>query len=163
MGFAPLLAFISAVSPPTVGPPRVALVYSDYGNFRHRDDYDAVMSSLGWPMEKYENVRFEELASSLEAAQYDIVLGSALYNYSHEQDFGKWWQSIEKHLQRGGAVVLTDVNYVEHVRWLEACLGHRYAVSIGQCEARDRINWISPDAGALTSFPRAWSPRAMWA
>jgi len=162
MLFALATATVAAqLSPPLVPAPRVALIYSDYGNYRHRDDYDARMKALGWPMDKYENTQFAELAAALD--RYDIVLGSALFNYSHEQDFSAYWPALEKFLRRGGALVLTDVNYDQHIRWLPKCLGDRFAVRIEKCGARGKILSVSPDAGALTSLPYRWAPRATWA
>ena len=159
----PAIAFalVAVISPPSVPPPRIALLYSDYGHFRHRDDYDERIKALGWPMDKYENTQFAELAKRL--GDYDIILGSALFNYSHEQDFSRWWPGVEKFLRRGGALVLTDVNYNQHVRWLKKCLGERYAVRIEKCKANGKAALLSPDAEALTSLPYSWRPRAMWA
>ena len=77
-------AIFLAISPPA----RVALIYSDYGNYRHRDDYDGRVPPLGWSLAKFENTEFAELAGRLR--EFDIVIGSALYNYSNEQDFSKF-------------------------------------------------------------------------
>ena len=108
-----------------IGTPRVALVYSDYGDFRHRDDYDAKFRQLGWRLDKYENVDFGKLVEKL--GEYDIVLGSALYNYSNVQDFSTYRYEMNRFMQRGGAFVWTDANYVPHLQWLSK-MGKGWAV-----------------------------------
>lgn len=72
------LAFAATAASST---PRVALVYSDFGNYRHRDDYDTTFEHLRWRVEEFENTEFEELARSLES--FDLVLCGALYNYGN--------------------------------------------------------------------------------
>ena len=45
----PLLALLALAGPfaAQAEGPRVALVHGSYGDYRHRDDYDAVMKQLG--------------------------------------------------------------------------------------------------------------------
>lgn len=144
---------------PQVPVPRVALVYSDYGNFRHRDDYDARMRDMAWPMDKYENTQFGRLAAKLD--RYDIVLGSALYNYSNAQDFSKYWRQMEEFMRRGGAFVFTDANYSQHVQWL-AGVGEGYQVSVERCASSGKEAKLSDANHPLMNFPLAWRPRAIW-
>ncbi|MBP8951192.1 MAG: hypothetical protein KBI47_02300 [Armatimonadetes bacterium] len=108
------------------GVPRVALIYSDYGDFRHRDDYDGRMADLAWPMDKYENRDFGKLMERL--GEYDIILGSALFNYSNIQDFAQYRDQLLAFMARGGAMVWTDANYEQHVNWLKG-LGKDWAVT----------------------------------
>ena len=120
--------------------PRIALVYSDYGDFRHRDDYDAKMKSLGWPMAKYENRDFAGVVEKL--GEYDIILGSALYNYSNVQDFSIHKQALLAFMERGGAIVWTDANYTQHVNWL-AKLGPEWAVKVERCKRNGTpMKWL---------------------
>ncbi|NSW54374.1 MAG: hypothetical protein HPY44_00055 [Armatimonadetes bacterium] len=109
-----------------MGVPRVALVYSDYGDFRHRDDYDGRMADLAWPMDKYENRDFGKLVERL--GEYDIILGSALFNYSNVQDFSQYREKLLAFMDRGGAMVWTDANYEQHVNWLKG-LGDDWVVT----------------------------------
>jgi len=139
--------------------PRVALLYSDYGDFRHRDDYDARLKALGWAMDKYENTQFGELAAKLD--QYDLVLGSALYNYSKVQDFSRWREQMMQFMQRGGAFVFTDVNYAVHVDWLRD-FGEGYAVEIAKCEHAGQEAQVLEPAHPLLNFPQPWQPRCSW-
>jgi hypothetical protein len=97
-------------------PPRIALLYSDHGNFRHRDDYDRVIKHLGWPMTKFENRQIGDLVKRLD--EFDILLGSALFNYANPQPLGTYKSELLGFVAKGGAIVLTDVNYPQHVSWL---------------------------------------------
>lgn len=123
--------------------PRVALVYSDFGNFRHRDNYDDVMKALGWPLDKWENKDFGKLADRL--GDYDLLLGSALYNYSNYQDFSQYRAALMGFMSRGGAVAWTDANYTAHVDWL-AKWGPDWAVTVAPCRTTTTaMKWL--DAG----------------
>lgn len=130
-----LSAFCAASAPAwgaeVIGVPRVALIYSDFGDFRHRDDYDAVFKSLGWSLEKVENRDFGRLAERL--GEYDILLGSALFNYSNVQDFAQYREALFRFMERGGAVVWTDTNYAPMVDWLER-LGPDWSVKLAACK-----------------------------
>lgn len=122
---------------------RVALVHGSFGNFRHRDDYDATLKSLGWTLDKFENKDFGKLAAQL--GNYDLVLGTALFNYSQNvTDFSLYREQLLSFVQRGGAVVLTDCNYPDHVNWL-AKLGPDWAVGVNNC--------------ATTGTPNKWFDR----
>lgn len=141
------------------GAPRVALIYSDYGDFRHRDDYDGRMGGLGWPMDKYENTQFADLAAKL--GQYDLVIGSALYNYANVQDFSQYRDQMIAFMERGGAFVFTDVNYAVHVDWLNG-FGDGYGVAIEACEhAGTPAGPTEPDH-PLMNLPGKWSPTSSW-
>ena len=109
-----------------LGLPRVALIYSDYGDFRHRDDYDGRLADLGWRVEKFENRDLDKLVERL--GEFDILLGSALFNYSNVQDFSRHADRLLSFMERGGAVVLTDANYNQHVDWLKS-LGEGWSAS----------------------------------
>jgi len=114
-----LTALTGAIAAEILATPRVALLYSDFGDFRHRDDYDAKMAALGWKMDKYENKEFAQLVDKLGGV--DILLGSALFNYSNVQDFSEHNNALLQFVGRGGALVLTDTNYPQHVDWLAKC------------------------------------------
>lgn len=139
---------------------KVALIYSDYGNYRHRDDYDRRIPPLGWFLEKFENTKFTQLVGRL--SEFDIVIGSALYNYSNEQDFSAFRREMVDFMERGGAFVFTDVNYVQHVRWLKG-FGEGYEVEVGRCKHSGEEAKILEPHHPLLCFPHRWRPRAMWA
>lgn len=118
--------------------PRVALLHGSYANFRHRDDYDGLIQQLGWTLDKFENKDFGTLATRLD--EYDLVLGTALFNYAENvQDFSAYREQLAAFMARGGAVVLTDTNYPEHVDWL-AKWGPEWAVGLAPCRREGAPN-----------------------
>jgi hypothetical protein len=124
--------------------PRIALVHGSFGNFRHRDDYDAVTRELGWSLTKFENKDFATLAGRL--AEFDWVLGTALYNYQENvHDFSAYREPLQAFMAQGGAVIWTDTNYPTHVDWLTKW-GPDWAVALSPCASTATPNeWF--DAG----------------
>ena len=144
----PALALIGslaayAVQPTSTQHPRVAVVYSDYGNFRHRDDYDGKMRQLGWSLDKIENTGVAKVGAKL--TDWDILIGSALFNYSNVVDFSQLKQELLQFVEQGGALVLTDTSYVPHLDWL-AKLGPGWGVTHSRC--------------AKTGTPTKWFDRS---
>ena len=113
---APALLMLAAGCCVAQNAPRVALIHSNHMDYRHRDDYDSRLEHMGWPMDKFENIRFGELAEQLDA--YDILLGTALFNFTTPQDFSEHRDALLAFVRGGGGVVLTDCSYAEHVNWL---------------------------------------------
>ncbi len=138
-----LVSILAAISVTAVGqpqPPNVALIYSDYGNFRHRDDYDARFRELKWPLTKLENKDIAQWIGRL--GEYDLVLGSALFNYSNVQDFGQYRDQWLKFMADGGGLVLTDCSYLPHVNWLKA-LGEGWEMDCERCgKVGTPMKWI---------------------
>ena len=139
--------------------PRVALVYSDFDNYRHRDDYDAALERLGWPVEEYENVHFAQLVERLGST--DIVLCGALYNYGAPQDLSGFAVPLRRFLAQGGAIVITDANYDSHVDWL-ASLRPDLTAEIEACQAQAGSLTIPNPGHPLLNYPHKWRPRPMW-
>ncbi len=139
--------------------PRVALVYSDFDNHRHRDDYDAALERLGWPVEEYENVHFAQLMERLDST--DIVLCGALYNYAAPQDLSGFAASLRRFLAQGGAIVITDANYDPHVDWL-ASLRPDLMAEVEACQAQADPLTIPNPGHPLLNYPHMWHPRPMW-
>ena len=131
----------AALAEDIVGTPRVALVYSDFGDFRHRDDYDARMKELGWRMDKYENTQFAEFADKL--ASYDILLGSALFNYSNVQDLAAHKEALLQFMHRGGAIVSTDTNYAQHGAFQKQLAAHDITGVRGNYAESWTVFWIT--------------------
>lgn len=163
-----LLATVCSAA--TAEGPRVALLHGSYANFRHRDDYDGAMQQLGWTLEKFENKDFATLAPRLN--EYDLLLGTALFNYAQNvQDFSLYREQLQAFMTRGGAVVLTDTNYHEHVNWL-AKWGPDWAVGLAPCGREgtpnkwfDRSHPIFCSAAPIASLPGSWMhmmPGAGW-
>lgn len=140
-------------------PPRVALLYSDHGDFRHRDDYDASMKRLGWPMTKFENREMQTLVSRL--GEFDIVLGSALFNYTNPQPLGQFGPQLLDFVAKGGALVLTDVNYPQHVTWLRE-LGEDWAVSLVPQDGKTFASTWQDTGHALYNLPKRTTLGGTW-
>lgn len=142
-------------------PPRVALLYSDYGDSRHRDDYDARLEGMGWPVTKFENTEFDELVAQLDAV--DIVLGSALFNYSNVQDLSVQREALVRFMQQGGAILLTDCNYPAHLNWL-AGMGEGWAVTCRNTDENPTpMGWMDVRHPILTTPNRLDSVGGSWA
>lgn len=131
----------AAACSPLAAAPRVALVHGSYGNFRHRNDYDSVMKHLGWTLDKFENKNFAQLVAQLD--NYDFILGTALFNYAENvQDFSVYKEPLWAFMERGGAIVLTDTNYADHVQWL-ARWGEDWKVGLQSCQTTSTPNlWL---------------------
>jgi hypothetical protein len=157
----PLALLLGATCAAQDGPARVALLYSDYGDFRHRDDYNARLAEMKWPLTKFENTRFAELVAQLD--HFDIVLGSALFNYSNVQDFAAQREVLLTFVRNGGAIVLTDCNYAPMVTWLGA-LGDGWEVSVANTKAESSpMAWMDGDHVLYTTPNRIASLGGTWA
>ena len=155
-----LLLCLTSLAPPTIAPPRVALLHSGYGEFRHRDDYDAKLRGLGWPAEKVQNTAFAAFTPRL--AEFDLLLGTALYNYGDPQDLLARRAEVVRWLEQGGAMVLTDANYTDHVRWLGA-LGAGYEADIAPCAKGGQAVELPEPGHTLLNWPYPIKPAATWA
>ena len=155
---------VTACLPPVAAEPsgpRIALLYSDHGDFRHRDDYDGRLADLGWPLTKFENKDFGELAARLR--EFDLLLGSALFNYSNVQDFAVGKDPLLTFVREGGAVVLTDCNYPSMVGWLGA-LGDGWEVSVANTKAAvSPPGWLEAEHPLFTTPNRIASLGGSWA
>ncbi|MBM3475300.1 MAG: hypothetical protein FJX75_18720 [Armatimonadetes bacterium] len=141
--------------------PRVALLYSDYGDFRHRDDYDARLAGMEWLLTKFENTHFADLAAQL--SRYDLLLGSALFNYSNVQDFAAQREALLTFVRNGGAIVLTDCNYPPMVTWLGA-LGDGWEVSVANTKAETSpLAWMEAEHVLYTTPNRIDALGGTWA
>lgn len=147
-----VVSILVAAAAQADGPVRVALVHGSFGNFRHRDDYDGVMKTLGWKLDKFENKDFARLAGQLD--NYDLVLGTALYNYAENvQDFSVYREALLAFMRRGGAIIWTDTNYPTHVNWL-AKWGADWAVSLRPPESGAKPNTFLEAAHPIFSAGR---------
>lgn len=154
-----LSAVLLACALHSAEPPRVALLYSDHGGFRHRDDYDATMKRLGWPMTKFENRDFATLVPRL--GEFDILLGSALFNYSNPQPLGQFGPQLLDFVAKGGAVVLTDVNYPQHVNWLRQ-LGEDWAVELVPQDGKSLPSSWQDTGHVLYNLPKQTTLGGTW-
>ena len=142
-------------------PPRIALIYSDYGDFRHRDDYDARLADMGWPITKFENTQFPDVVGQLDS--FDMMLGSALFNYSHVQDFSAQKGELLGFVRGGGAIILTDCNYPAHLNWL-AGMGEGWGVTCRNTTANSTpMGSLEADHPIFTAPNRIASLGDCWA
>ena len=140
--------------------PRVALIHGSFDNYRHRDDYDAVMKELGWKLDKVENKDFGKLMERL--GDCDLVLGTALYNYSNVQDFSAYRDQLFAFMDRGGAVVFTDTNYAPHVDWL-AKWGEDWSVRVAPCQTTSTaMKWLDTTHPIFSSLTPIRQLSATW-
>ncbi|MBI5831031.1 MAG: hypothetical protein HZB16_01805 [Armatimonadetes bacterium] len=150
-----LLCLVAAPTPP----PHVVLLHSAYGDYRHRGDYDALLTGLGWPTEKVENTRFADLAPRL--GEFDVVLGTALYNLGNPQDLLARRAEVVGWIERGGALLLTDTNYNEHLACL-AGLGDGYAAEAVRCEVGGLPVTLPEPDHSLLNWPNRVKASATW-
>ena len=142
--------------------PRLALVYSGFGDNRHRDDYDDRLPQLGWTVTKVKNTDLAAFTAKLD--DYDVVLGSALFNYGDPQDLAQYKDAWLKFVRRGGALILTDCNYPTHVHWLEAVFGPDCTVSTQTCATTSTpVTMVQPDHPVFTTPHVISGLGAMWA
>jgi len=113
--------------------PRVALIHGQYDACRHREDYDSLISALDWEMEKIPNEEF--LKALRREDSFDLILGTALYNYEPVADWAKEAEAWLGFMARGGAVLLTDTNYDCQLQWLRG-LGPQWEISVARCEKK---------------------------
>jgi len=140
-------------------PPRVALLYSDHGDSRHKGDYDKTMPRLGWSMTHFENREIGTLVSRL--GEFDILLGSALFNYANAQPLGKHGKELLDFVAKGGAIVLTDLNYTQHVNWLRE-LGKDWAVKLVPQDSKTHATTWQDWGHVFCSLPHKVSLGGTW-
>ena len=89
--------------------PKVAVVYSSWGNYSFRDEFDGHLQKLGWSFEKFENKDIATLIPRL--SEFDIVLATAVSNYENTVDMTPFKDSWVQFLNRGGLLLITDASW----------------------------------------------------
>ena len=142
--------------------PKVAVLYSSFreGSYTYRDEYDADLEQLGWRAEKFENTQIGELVGRLD--EFDIVIGTAVFNYEHPQDFAAHAEALTKFVRYGGVLLLTDVNYAPQVDWLPKLEpGLRIAVAGERCSSDGSpASWTDvrhPLLAGIERIPSVWT------
>ena len=78
-------------------PRKVAVVYSSWGNYTFRDEWDAPLKGLGWSAERFENTKTADLVARL--AEFDVVVAASVANYEHTVDMAPYAEAWRQWLQ----------------------------------------------------------------
>jgi hypothetical protein len=122
--------------------PKVAVVYSSWGNYSFRDEFDGHLQKLGWSFEKFENKDIATLIPRL--SEFDIVLATAVSNYENTVDMTPFKDSWVQFLNRGGLLLITDASYGSVLEQWTNRLGDRFALTTKTCARHTRAG-ADPD------------------
>ena len=137
--------------------PKVALVYSSWGGYAFREEYDTHLQKLGWDFEKFENKDVATLVSRL--AEFDIVVSTGVGNYENSVDMAIHKEAWLQFLNRGGLLLITDASYGSVLELWTNRLGERFALGTQTC-ARHTRQGPSPDRQEVhPSDPLLYAPR----
>jgi hypothetical protein len=120
--------------------PRVAVVYSAWGNYAFRQEMDPHLTALGWAFESFENTRAADLVKRLD--EFDLVISAGVGNYENAVDMAPYKDAWLRYLERGGLLLITDANYGQVLDLWTNRLGVDYALTSTACafHRRDREN-----------------------
>lgn len=113
------------------GAPKVAVVYSTWGDSSFRNELDEPLKMLGWECEKFENRDLGKLTGRL--GDLDIVVLTSVANYDHTQDLAPYKDDWLAFLRRGGALVVTDASYGSVLDQWVGRLGPGFALTSTGC------------------------------
>jgi len=165
-----------ATAAPDAAQPKVAVVYSAWGEFAFRDIYDGHFAALGWPVAKFQNTQVADLAARL--AEFEIVLAAGVANLESTQDMAPYREAFLGFLNRGGLLCITDASYPSVLdQWVER-LGPEYALTSAgcapytkehggssaiTCDPADAVAQVpNPLAEALPAVPGIWAHLEAW-
>lgn len=120
--------------------PKVAVVYSTWGEYAFRDEFDPHLKALGWTCEKFENKDMAQLAPRL--GEFDVVISAGVGNYEHTVDMAPYQAQWLKWLEDGGLLLLTDASYPSVLDQWPGRFGPDFVVTSTTCAAhrRDKAN-----------------------
>ncbi|MBM3498355.1 MAG: carbohydrate binding family 9 domain-containing protein [Armatimonadetes bacterium] len=115
-----LLLLLSWRPSPAGEMPRVAVLHSPArdGSPAPRDEYDADLARLGWPVEHFDSAQLESLPAALD--RFDLLIGAAGLNAEQAAGLREAGESLRRFVRFGGLLLLTDVNAEPQVSWLPA-------------------------------------------
>jgi hypothetical protein len=122
--------------------PKVAVVYSSWGDYAFREEHDSHLRKLGWDFEKFENKDVGALIPRL--AEFDIVLSAGVGNYEHSVDMAPHRDAWLQFLGRGGLLLITDASYGSVLDLWTNRLGERFTLSTQTCARHTRVG-ADPD------------------
>jgi hypothetical protein len=99
-------------------PPKVAIVFSDYGGGKQQTEFNKALEELGWnDSTLFNNRDAAKLTERLDA--FDLVLATTLANYENTQDFTPYRDAWRRWLDQGGGMLVLDANYESVLgKWL---------------------------------------------
>ncbi len=111
--------------------PRVAVVYSAWGNYAFRDEFDPPLQALGWPPEKFENTKVADLVAKLD--QFDLVIAAGVGNYENPENMAPYRDQWLAFLNRGGCLLITDASYGSALDLWVNTFGDEYKLVAANC------------------------------
>ncbi|MBM3474899.1 MAG: hypothetical protein FJX75_16680 [Armatimonadetes bacterium] len=124
---------LSLLALPAAAPPKVAVVYSAWSNSVFIDEWDDELQALGWPCEKFENVRIADLAPRL--GEFDLVIATSVGNLENAQDMTPYREQWLGFLNQGGCLLITDASYGTALNQWVNTFGPEYALATATCAA----------------------------
>ncbi|MBI5834325.1 MAG: hypothetical protein HZB16_18675 [Armatimonadetes bacterium] len=133
-------------------PRRVAVVYSSWGDYAFREEWDAPLKALGWRFEGFENTKTADLVARLD--EFDIVVAASVANYEHTVDMAPHADAWRRFVERGGLLLITDASYDSVLdKWLGR-LGPTFALRSEPCPKDRAPGGIPvPGAGSVLTAP----------
>lgn len=155
----PLSLLIAQAATPQ--PPRVAVIYSAWGDNAFREEFDGHLAALGWPSESFRNTEGDGLLARL--PEFDLVISSGVGNYDTPQDLGARGEEWLAWLEQGGGLLVTDASYDSVLGMWLSRLGEGSEVTSAGCSpftgANGRSGAITCDAASpLMTAPDRLEP-----
>ena len=145
-----------------IRPPVVAVIYSKL----HPSSvsvYDSVCRKLGWDTSKWENVNLDGLMPEIE--RYDIVICQQNYNLANTQDFRKHRDKWLSYLNKGGVILVMEVQSCpEQLDWI-VDLGTTYDLKVKSFKTfQHGSSWQNPATELdFGSVKPTWAHFSDWA
>ncbi len=111
--------------------PRVAVVYSSWGGYGFKDEFDGHLQALGWSFEKFENTQLPKLTERL--GEFDMVIATGVANLEHPVDLAPYKEQWLAFLRRGGSLIVTDASYDTTIGQWVGRLGPDFALTSAGC------------------------------
>ncbi|MBQ7257235.1 MAG: hypothetical protein IJS60_06025 [Abditibacteriota bacterium] len=118
---------------------KAALIYSSFTDYQGKNIYDKTLKEANIDIDYYENIEIDKLCANIN--NYDIVIGSIIYNYSNTVDFSLYGKAFYDYVYNGGALILTDMHYTQLTDWVPKVFGLDYMAGDHKPDL-DRTNTI---------------------
>lgn len=152
---------VMALSLPACAQPKAAVVYSSWGNYAFRDEFDPHLQALGWPYEKLENTQMADLVQRL--GELDVVISAGVGNLENAVDMAPYAADWLRFVQRGGLLWITDASYAPVLDLWVGRMGPDYALTSAACafHRRDKPDpelMVFDEAAPLLHVPNELPP-----